>query len=326
MNEHIRTNRSYSARRNNYKSLVAWEKFFSAACSTSTNYPIGSQRSFQPSYSQAIEDIPSHGSIMAGALSVFPLIRFREGRTSPRPVAKDISKENRYNCEYNIAYYASKCDPLEYTQYGTNKWGQSIQCYPYMETTQFKTSSHQNVQTQPRQAVCREASRHCWALSESAGQSNCFLRGRKKPDSGARTDTAVIASAAWYSRKTNPRLHASWHNNVICGIEHARRYRNWGLHAAPQAPGIHQIFTDYRCKSSCRLGSTPDRRQLWNTQTCRSPVMAQTASAISSAFYSHIQFMVEHGRTLVLRYNVKKNSSRFIQKCKRTNCSYKSIY
>ena len=314
MNEHIGTNYSFSTRKRDHKSLGAWEKYSSTTCATSTDYSISVPGSFQPSHSRRVKHIPPNRPIMAGSLSFFPIIRFRERCSSSRTLSKDFSEESYGNCKCYFAYETFRRNSLEYSQHGKNTGCQRCQRQAYMEAAQSETSSDQNVQTQPGQAVHRETSRYCWSLYEPARQSNCLLRRRKEPNSSVGTYSTIITHAARYSSPANTRLYASWHDNVICCLKYARWYCDRGLYAAPQTPGVHQISTNYQYKNSARFSPSFNCRQLWDAQTSTCSIMAQTASSFPATFYTNVQFLAKYGRTLVRRNNVKTNSSGFVQK------------
>ena len=162
-----------------------------------------------------------------------------------------------------------------------------------------ETSSGQNIQTQPRQTLSGETLRHRRSLSEPSRQSNGFLCGRKESDSSPGTFTAIAPPAVRCPCKTNSRLLPSWHNNFICRIEYAGWHRDRRLYAAPPAPGVHQVLTDYQRKNSIRFGPAPDCGQLRNSQTPACSKMDKTPPPFSPAFYTHIQFLAEYGGEMV---------------------------
>ena len=322
MNEHFRMYRTNTKRRINYKPLGERKKLSVTLGSASTDYPIGSQRTFQSCDCRAFECFPSNRSIVAGTFFSTPLIRTGERCSSPWTFSKDSSKESYCHCKRHSTYNASQCNPLERPQYGQSTGSQQEQYLANLETTQSKTSSGQNFQTQPRQTVSRETLRYCRSLSKSTRQSDCLLCRREKPDSSTRTYTTITSLTTRNSSQTNARLHASWHNDVICSIEHTRWYCYWRLYATTQTSGIYQVPATHQHKNPIRFGSSSDCGQLRDTQTPPCSEVAKTSPQVLPAFYSYIQFLAKSGRTMVFRNNIEKNSSRLIQKFKRANHGY----
>ena len=299
MSEHRRTNYPYSTRRSDHQPLVAREKFSAEVNATSTNNPIGSQGCFQSRYRPSATYFPSNCSTVAGTLFSIPVARARERCSSSRSYSEDSQQRRQCYREGYVTNNTCQCYSLERSQYGQSSRDQQKQRVANLETAQSKTTPYQNVQTQPRQTIHRETSRYYRTVSQSARQSNRVLCGRKKPNSSTRTDSTIIAPAPWNSCTSNSRLRTSWDNDIICSFEYARWHCNWRLHAASQTSGVHQILTTHRCKGPSRCGAASYRRQLRNTQTSQSFVVAQTAPPFSPAFHSNVQFMAQHGRTLV---------------------------
>ena len=318
-NEYSRTYHTYSRRKDCGNPLVARENISTAIGSTGKDYPVGISRSPQPGYSQTFKYFPSNRATVAGTFFGTQTNRFRERCSPSWTFSKDLTGKSYCYCQRHPAYNTSGCNPLEYPQYGQSTGSQQCHCPTHMERTQSKTSSGQNIQTQPRQTISGETLRYCRSLSKPTGESDCLLCRRKKPDSGTRTHSTITSPAARYSRKTNSRLCPARDHNVIRSPKHARWNCNRRLHAPAQTSGIYQVPANYQYKNSARFRSPSDRRQLWSTQTPTSSAVAKTPSPFSPAFHSYIQFLVEHGRTLVSRDNIKKNSSWLLQECKRTH-------
>jgi len=326
MHEYIRTNHAYTGRRIGCQLLGEREKISSAFSPAGANHPDGIAGCFQSRHSQALGYLPSDRPVMAGAFFGSAISGVGKRRPASGTFPKDQSPESYSYSECYPAYNAFQCNSLECAHYGQIAENQRSNCLAHLETIQSETPFDQNVQAQPGQAVPGETLRYCWSLYESAGQIDCLLCGRKKPDSGIRADTALASAEARYSCKTNSRLYAPWYNDIICSIKHARRHCAGRLYATAQTSGIYQIPADYQYKDSSGSGPSPDSRQLRHTQTSTCSEVVKTPSQVSHAFYAHIQFVGKPGRTMVLRDNIKKNSSWLVQKCKRANHSYQTIH
>src|SRR3989338_4796836 len=326
MNEHSRKNHINSNRRSKHQSLGAREKFSITLGSASENYSTVGSRSFQSRHSQAIKYFPSNCSVVARTFFSPSVTRITERRSSSRTFSKDSPQKSYCDSQCNPAYNASPCDSLEYPQYGRSTRSQQCNCPTHMERTQSKTSSGQNIQTQPRQEVSRKTLRYCGSLSESSRQSYCLLCRRKKPDSSAGTNSTLASLTPRYSCKTDSRLPASWYHHLICSLKYTRWHCHRRLHAKTQTSGIHQIPAAYQYKNPVRFRSSFDCRQLRNAQAPTSSELAKASSTFLLAFYSDIQFLVELGGTMVFRDHFKKNTSWLIQKCKRAHYSNQTIY
>src|SRR3990172_51180 len=267
MNEYRGTHHTYSSRRSNHQPLGAWKKLSFTLDSRSPDYQISVQRSFQSRHCQAFGYITSNRSIMERTFFSFPVIWFGKRCSSSWTHPKDSSQESYSHCQRHTAYNTPQRNSLERPQYGQSPGSQQRYCLSYLETIQSKTSSNQEIQTQPRQRISRETLRYRRSLLESSRQIDSLLCRREKPDSGTRTDTTITPPSAWYPRKTNSRLYTAWYNNIICSFKRARWYCNWGLPATTQTPGIYQVPADNRHENFPQSGSPSDCRQLWNPQT-----------------------------------------------------------
>ena len=96
-----------------------------------------------------------------------------------------------------------------------------------------------------------------------------------------------------------PRLQTQRHDDLV------RRDRDDGgqidrnVHVATPASGVDQVPETDRRRNPGGVGFALDRGQLRHAQASQSPIVAETASAISHPFHSHQQFLVESGRALV---------------------------
>lgn len=312
MHEYIRTNHSYSKRKNGYQSLGARKKIPSAIGTKSTDYSIGSIRNFQPRYCHSFKHLTSNRSIMARTLFIFPITWFGKRCSSSWPTTKDFSKESHSHYKCHFAYDTTGCYSLEYSQHGKSTWNQQCNGTTNMENSQSKTSFNQNIQTQQGQTFYRKTLRCCWTLSKSSRQSHSSLCGREKSNTGTRTHSTIVPYETRNSSQANTRLYTARYYNIVCGTKHARWNRDRRLHAKTQAPGIYSISTAYKHKNPARFRASFDCRQLRNTQTSSCSNMDQKASSFSFPFYPDFKLVVKHGRTMVRRNNIKKNSSRFI--------------
>jgi transposase len=187
-NEHIRTYYFRSSRTGNHPTLGSRGKLPPAIGTTRPNHSDGSRWNLQPRHSLPLGDFPSYGSTLAAAFFVLPVRRVGKGCTPSRSYPQNFESENQSGGQSHSTDYVSPCDALEYPKHGKSSGTKRSNDTLGMEATQPEAASGQNLQTQPRQALCREVVRHRWIISESSGQIAGSLRGRKESNPGPGQD------------------------------------------------------------------------------------------------------------------------------------------
>ena len=321
-NEHIRTYYFRSSRTGNHPPLGSREKLPPAIGTTRPNHKDGSRWNLQPRHSLPPGNFPSYGSTLAAAFFVPPLRRAQKGCTPSRSYPQNFESENQSGGRSHYRDYASPCDTLEYPNHGQSSGTKRSDDTSDMEATQPEAASGQNLQTQPRQALCREVVRHRWIVSESSGQIAGSLRGRKESNPGPGQDPAGSAAKERPLPNDDSRLPTPRHDHLVCGLKYAGRQSYRRLHATSSTPGVYPFPQANRWRDPVRTGSSFDGRQLRYPQTSASEVLAQTASPVPSTLYTNFQFLVKSGRTLVSRDHRQTDTTRFFSKRLSLNQSY----
>jgi len=313
-NEDIRTYYFKSSRTGNHPTLGSREKLPPAIGTTRPNHSNGSRLNLQPRHSLPSGDFPSYGSTLAAAFFVLPLCRVGKGCAPSWSCPQNFKCENQSGGRSHSRDHASPCDALEYANHGKSSVLKRSDHTSDMEATQPETTSGQNLQTQPRQALCRKVVRHRWIVSESSGQIAGSLRGRKESNPGSGQNSAGSAAKERPVRNDDSRLQTQRHDHLVCGLKYAGRQSYRRLHAASSTPGVYPFPQANRWRNPLRTGSSFDCRQLRYPQTSASEVLAQTASPVPSTLYTNFQFLVKSGRTLVSRDHRQTDTTRFFSK------------
>ena len=304
-----------------YRRMVDGKKFLISPCSTRPDYPDGSRRYLKSGYRQRTSHFPSDRSALASAVFISSFNRARKGCSASWTQAAHSTAKNQCHYRGHSSYDAAQCNTLEHTQYGQSFGCQQGNGMPDMATAQSQAASCRNIQTQPRQAICRKTPRCRWIVSQSAKQSAGLMCRRKKSDSSPRPNPAFTTLAPRYSSAPDARLYTARNNNFIRRLKYARRENHRRLHAPASASRIYPVLTTYKCQNPTRFRFTSYRRQLWYSQASASFEMAQTSSPIPFAFYSDIQLMAQYGGALVQGNYRQTYSPRFIQECSGFNQS-----
>ena len=162
--------------------------------------------------------------------------------------------------------------------------------------------------TQQRQTFFRETPRCGRSLFKSSRQSSNLMCRREKSNPGTGTHQTLNAVTSRHCGPSDTRLYPPWDDNFIRDFKHDRWQSHRRLYAPPQASGIHPVPAIDQCQNSNGFGPASYCRQLRDSQTCSREGMAETPSQIPFAFYSNIQFMAQHGRTLVPRNHRQADS------------------
>lgn len=193
-NEHIGTYYFKSSRTGNHPTLGSWEKLPPAIGTTRPNHSDGSRWNLQPRHSLPPGDFPSYGSTLAAAFFILPVRRVGKGCAPSWSYTQNFPAENQSGGRSHSTDHASPCDALEYANHGKSSRLKRSDDTSDMEATQPEAASGQNLQTQPRQALCRKVVRHRWIVSESSGQIAGSVRGRKESNPGSGQDPARSAA------------------------------------------------------------------------------------------------------------------------------------
>jgi len=326
VNEHRRTNSAYSGRTDDNPALVARKEFSLASGSTSADHSIGLPGHLQSRDRQTFERLPSNGPIVERTVSGSSVTRPGKRCASAGTTPQNPSPQSYCDRTGDIKHPAPRCDSLEYAQHGEGTRSQSIYGMPHMEAVQSEAPFSQEVQTQPRQTIHREALRYRRLVSEPARQSIGPVRRREEPDSGTRTYSTGTSSAPGHSLTSDTRLSAPWHDDSIRGPEYAGWHGDRALYAPASASGIHPVSATDQYQDADRSGSTPDHRQLWNAQASKSPAVVESPSTVSPSFHADVLLLAEHDRNLVLWYHLQENPPRLLQKCQRTYYRHTKLY
>ena len=267
--------------------------------STRSNCLFGCRRYFESGYCPETSNFSSYRSTLAPAVPIPSSRGAKERCPTTRQIPKNYTAENQRCCSCHSSHDPRRCDSLEHANNGQGSRFERGNRSSYMAQAQFETAPCRNLQTQSGQTLYRKIARCCRPIFESTGQSDRLLCRREESNPSIRTHTNLDASTPGRYGSSDTRLYTTRDNNVIRSFKHARWTGYRRLHASPSASRVHSVLTAYQCQDSARSGLTPDRRQLWNTQTPTCSKMAEASSEIPSAFYSNIQFMVEYGGTMV---------------------------
>src|SRR3990167_5613376 len=168
------------------------KKFSLPSCSTRPDYPDGGRRYSKSGYRQRTSYFSSDRSALESAVSVSSPVRARKGCSASWAQAAHSTAKNQCYYRGYPPYDATRCDALEHTQYGQGFGRQQSNGMPDMATAQSQATSCRDIQTQSRQAVCRETSRYRWAISQSARQSTGLVCRRKESDPSSRPNATFI--------------------------------------------------------------------------------------------------------------------------------------
>jgi len=222
-NEHIRTYSFRSSRTGNHLTLGSREKLPRAIGTTRPNHSDDSRWNLQPRHSLPPGNFPSYGSTLAAAFFVLAVRRVGKGCAPSRSYPQNFENENQSGGRSHSTDHASSCDALEYTNHGKGSGLKQSDDTSDMEATQPEAASGQNLQTQPRQALCRKVVRHRWIVSESSGQIAGSLRGRKESNTSSGQDPAESAAKERPVRNDDSRLQTQRHDHLVCGLKYAGR-------------------------------------------------------------------------------------------------------
>lgn len=297
-----------------------------ATSSTSHDYSHGCKRKKQQGYCRCVESVTPDHTTLARKIFSFAFGWSRKGCATSGSQAPHIVGQNQGRCRSHAPYKAIQCDTLEYAQHGQRSASFGSQYPPYLANAQPKTSFNRNVQTQPRQTLCREADRCCRSLFEPTGKGSGFMRRRKKPDTGLGTHTTGTSPQARNSRTTDSRLQAQRHNDLVRCFKLTRRQSDWRLHAAPPPPRVHPISQEDRCGNTGRSATSFDCGQLFDAQASTGQELVQTASTFSSSFYTDFQFLAQHGRALVPRDYRQAYQARFFFQRSAIDCGNQRVF
>ncbi len=314
MNELSRTNNSNRRRTPDVGRMVHWAELFFSPGPTRQDRLHGCRWYSQSRHCQEVASFAANSSIMASAVFIFTPDWSRKRCSSSRTQTENSSTQNRCFGRGHITQQASKCDPLEHAEHGRSSRTQPVCGDSHLAQTQLKTTPCRNIQAQSGQTIQRKTPRRGRSLSQSTGQGARALCRREESNSSTRTNSSDNAGTSGNSRTSNSRLHSSRNNNLIRSFKHARWQSHWRLHATTSASGIYPVPAIDQCQNAGRFGTASYCRQLRDAQTCSCEVMAETPSSIPFAFYSHIQLMAQHGRTLVPGNHRQTHSARLIQK------------
>lgn len=145
------------------------EKLPPAIGTTRPNHKDGSRWNLQPRHSLPSGDFPSYGSTLAAAFFVLPLRRVGKGCAPSWSYLQNFESENQSGGRSHSRDHASPGDALEYANHGKGSGLKRSDDTSDMEATQPEATPGQNLQIQPRQALCRKVVRHHWIVSESPG-------------------------------------------------------------------------------------------------------------------------------------------------------------
>src|SRR3989304_6013689 len=150
-----------------------------------------------------------------------------------------------------------------------------------------------DVQALPRPAVGGEAPGCGRALRCSAQEGDGLLRGREKPDSGARPHPAEATDETGAGGDDDARLQAQRHHNALRRPQRAHRRRHWGVHAAPPPRGVSRLPEEDRPGDPGGPGSPPDRGQPRDPQAQGRRKLAHPAPALPSPLHADLGFLAQ---------------------------------
>ena len=294
-----------------------------AAC---TDYSDGRRRYPESRYRSPCGCQQADGSALATALFGTSTCWAGKGCSSSWSFPQDHPPKDSGSCRSHSAYHPTQCHSLEYPQHGKGPGAQRSDNTADMVTIQPQASFDQNLQTQSRQTLCREALRRCWSLPQSSRQIACLVCRRKEPDPGTGPYAARVTDEEGPLWNYDARLQTQRHDHFICSPQHARRQGDRRLYAPPSASGVYPFPQENRRRDSGRVQPTFDRGQLWHSQTPTGKVLAQTTSTVPFTLYSDLQFLVELGGALVSRTYCQTHSPWYVPKRIRIDCCYQRLY
>lgn len=306
--------------------LVTKPFIASAAGSASKHHPLGFKRRDQLGHCGHVGTFASDCTALAEKVSGLTFGRTRKGCSPSGPQAPHQAGQNQSCCRSHLAYETSECHALEYAQHGQGTTFVGGQHPSYLANAQPQTPFNRDFQTRPRQKLCREADRCRGPVSEPAGKGADSVRGRKEPNTGIGMHATAFTSQIRNTGTANSRLQAQRHNDVVCRPERTRRQGHWRLYAALPASGVYSVPQEDRYANTSRSGSSSDRGQLCHAQAPASQGLVQAPSTVSSAFYADLQFVAQHGRTLVSRNHRQAYPARVFLQRSGIDCSHQRIF
>ncbi len=168
----------------------------------------------------------------------------------------------------------------------------------------------QDLQAQPRSAVCRPVDGCGGVVSESARQVPGVVRGREEPNPGARPHATRAAAQAGPLRHAHARRQTQRDDDPVRGTQHARRPGHRRLYAPPSASRVHSLPDAHRPRHPGRPRSASDRRQLRHAQAPPGEGLAPPTPAVSLALHPDVEFLAKLGRTVVPRTHRQTDPAR----------------
>ena len=294
-----------------------------AAC---TDCSDGCKRDAESRYRSRSGYQQANSPALAATLFGFSAWRAAKGCSSSWSFAQNHPQKDSGSCRSHSAYNPTQCNSLEYPQHGKGPGTQRGHDPADMETAQPQTPFDQNLQTQSRQTLRREALRCCWSLPQSSRQVTGLECRREESNPSARPISAWLTDEERALWNHDARLQTQRHDYFICSPQHARRQGDRRLYAAPSASGVYPFPQENRWRDSGRARPPFDRGQLRYSQTPTCEVLAQTASTVPFALYADIQFLVEPGRALVPRAYRQTHPSGHVPERARIDCCYQRLY
>ena len=294
-----------------------------AAC---TNYSDGCRRHAESRYCSRSGCHQANGPALAATLFGFSTCRTGKGRSSSWSYPPNYPEKNSGSGRSHSAYNPTPCNSLEYPQHGKGPGTQRSHDTANMETAQPQTPFAQNLQTQSRQTLRREALRCCWSLPQSSRQIAGLVRRREESNPSSRPNSARFADEEGPLWNHDARLQTQRHDHFICSPQHARRQGHRRLHAAPSASGVYPFPQENRRRDPGRARPPFDRGQLRHPQASPRKVLAKTASTVPFALYSNVQFLVKPGRALVPQDYRQTYPSGHVPERARIDCCYQKLY
>ena len=299
MNELSRTHNIIARGTPNVGRLVQREEFSFSHGSTRSHCLHGCRWTIESRHRQRAAHLTAYGSTMAATVLITSPVGSAERCASPGSNTENPATQNRRGCCRHITQQACQRNPLEHAQHGRGSRIKSVHRDAHLATTQPQAAFDRDIQTQQRQTFFREAPRCGRSLSKPSRQSFDFMCRREKSNPGIGTHKTLNTVTPRHCGPSDTRLHTTRDDNFIRGFKHDRWQSHRRLHAATPTSRIHPVFAIDQCQNPSGSGPASYCRQLRNAQTCSREVMAKTPSQIPFTFYSNIQFVAQHGRTLV---------------------------
>ena len=293
--------------------MVDREKLSLPSGSAFPDYPNGGRGCPKPGYRQRASNFKADRPTLAAEILISSSPRFGKRCPPSRTQATHSPEKNQCHYRGHASNNTAQCNTLEHSQHGQISGRQQSDGVQDMATAQSQTASCRNIQAQSRQAIRRETSRCRWPLSQPAGQGVGPMRRRKEPDPSSRSDTTFTPLASRHSGASDARLHTTRNNNFVCRSKYARWQGYWRLYAPASASGIYPFLATHKRQDPAGFGPASHCRQLWHPQTPAGLEVAQSTPSISPSLYPNIQFVAQHGRTLVPGDYRQTYSTRFVQ-------------